>query len=441
MTTLPRRTFLTGAGAILGLPLLEAMGPRSLFAAPAATELPRRMAFVFFPNGAIMPHWKPTSDGTNFPLPKTLASLEPVRDQVMVISGLAQDHARAKADGAGDHARSASTFLTCAHPRKTDGADIMVGTSLDQAAAEKIGTQTRLPSIELGIESGRQAGSCDSGYSCAYSNSISWKTGTTPMGKEVNPKLAFERLFGGQDTAKAAERDFYRKSILDFVAGDAERLKKNVGVNDKRKLDEYFSSVREIEQRITRASEDNQKRTPTITAPTGIPDELHEHVQLMYDLMLVAFQTDTTRIATLMLANEGSNRSYREVGVKEGHHQISHHRNEQDKMDQLQKIDQYLVEQFSKFLQKLQSTKEGNTTLLDQSMIVYGCSISDGNRHQHDQLPVLLAGRGGNTITSGRHLDLKKEVPMANLYLSMLDRMGAKLDRFGDSTGVLETIA
>ena len=417
------------------------MGPRSLFAAPEAIALPRRMAFVFFPNGAIMPSWKPTADGTNFPLPKTLASLEPVRDQLMVVTGLAQDNARAKADGAGDHARSASAFLTCAHPRKTDGSDIFVGASVDQVAAEKIGTLTRLPSIELGIESGRQAGSCDSGYSCAYSNSISWKTATTPMGKEVNPKLAFERLFGGADVAKAAERDFYRKSILDFVAGDAERLQKQVGANDKRKLDEYFNSVREIEQRITRAVDDHKKRPPSINAPAGIPEKLHEHVQLMYDLMLVAFQTDTTRIATLMLANEGSNRAYREVDVKEGHHQLSHHRDDKAKMDEIQKIDQYLVEQLAKFLQKLRSTKEGDSTLLDQSMIVYGCSISDGNRHSHEDLPVLLAGRGGATITSGRHLDLKKEVPMANLYVSLLDRMGAKVDRFGDSTGELKEIA
>ncbi len=441
MQPLARRTFLQGAGAILGLPLLEAMGPRSLFAAPAAVDLPRRMAFVFVPNGVIMPHWKPTSEGTGFALPKTLASLEKVRDQVLVISGLAQDHARAKADGAGDHARSASTFLTCAHPRKTDGADIFVGTSVDQVAATKIGTQTRLPSLELGIESGRQAGSCDSGYSCAYSNSVSWKTETTPMGKEVNPKLAFERLFGGADIAKAAERDFYRKSILDTVAGDAERLKKNVGASDLRKLDEYFTSVREIEQRISRSADDNQKRTPTITAPNGIPEKLTEHVDLMFDLLQVAFQTDTTRIATLMLANEGSNRAYREVDVKEGHHQLSHHRNDEAKMAEIQKIDQYLVERFARFLQNLQSTKEGNTTLLDQSLIVYGCSISDGNRHQHDDLPVLLAGRGGATVTSGRHLELKGETPMANLYLSMLDRMGAKLERFGDSTGMLSEIA
>lgn len=440
MQPLARRTFLQGAGALLGLPLLEAMGSRSLYAAPVVVELPRRMAFVFVANGVIMPHWKPTSEGPGCTLPKTLAPLEKVRDQLTVISGLAQDHARAKADGAGDHARSASTFLTCSHPRKTDGADISVGTSIDQVAANLIGSQTRLPSLELGIESGRQAGSCDSGYSCAYSNSISWKTETTPMGKEVNPKLAFERLFGGVDTAKAVERDFYRKSILDTVASDAERLKKNVGASDLRKLDEYFTSVREIEQRISRAVDDNQRRTPTMPAPKGIPEKLSEHIDLMFDLLQLAFQTDTTRIATLMLANEGSNRAYREVDVKEGHHQLSHHRNDEAKMAEIQKIDQYLVERFARFLGNLQSTKEGNGTLLDQSMIVYGCSISDGNRHRHEDLPVLLVGRGGSTIQAGRHLSLKNETPMANLYLSMLDRMGAKQDRFGDSTGPLKEI-
>lgn len=440
MQHVSRRTILRGAGAMLALPWLEAMGVRSAFAAPEVA-LPKRMAFVFFPNGAIMPDWKPTGEGTNFVLPKTLQPLEPVRQHLTVISGLAQDHARGKADGAGDHARSAATFLTCARSRKTDGADIYVGASVDQVAADAVGKDSRLPSLELGIEAGRQAGSCDSGYSCAYSNSISWKTATTPMGKEVNPKLAFERLFGGDDLAKAAERDFYRKSILDTVAGDAQRLQKDLGVNDKRKLDEYFTSVREIEQRISRASEDNQKRTPTIAAPAGIPEKLSEHIDLMFDLMQVAFQTDSTRIITLMLANEGSNRAYREVDVKEGHHQLSHHRDDKEKIAQLQKIDQFLVTRFARFLQKMQATREGTSTLLDQSMIVYGCSISDGNRHRHEDLPVLLAGRGGGTITSGRSLSLKGEVPMANLYLAMLERMGAKADRFGDSTGSLKEIA
>jgi hypothetical protein len=439
MLTLPRRTFLKGAGAALSLPLLEAMLPRAAFAAGA--EFPKRMAFVFFPNGAIMPHWTPSDAGTEYTLPKTLASLEPHRSDLLVISGLAHDKARANGDGAGDHARSCATFLTGVQARKTAGADIKLGQSVDQIAAERIGNQTRLPSLELGTEDGRQAGSCDSGYSCAYSSNISWKSETTPMAKEVNPKAAFERLFGsGEDAQARAERDFYRKSILDFVASDAASLRKQLGRNDQRKLDEYFSSVREIEQRIERSEEEARALVPPIAAPEGVPDQFVDHVRLMYDLMAVAFQTDTTRIATFMLANEGSNRSYREVGVKEGHHELSHHRDEEEKTSQIQKIDQFLVEQFAYFLERMKSIPEGEGTLLDNSMLVYGCAISDGNRHRHDDLPILVAGGGGGTITTGRHLRLSDEVPMNNLFLSMLDRMGVEIEDFGDSDGRLDEL-
>lgn len=442
MLILPRRTFLQGAGAALSLPFLEAMLPRTALAAGA--EFPRRMAFVFFPNGAIMQHWTPSEAGTEYTLPKTLASLEPHRSDLLVISGLAHDKARANGDGAGDHARSCATFLTGVQARKTAGADIHLGPSVDQIAAEHIGNQTRLPSLELGTEGGRQAGSCDSGYSCAYSSNISWKSDTTPMAKEVNPKAAFERLFGsGEDAQARAERDFYRKSILDFVAADAASLRQQLGRNDQRKLDEYFSSVREIEQRIERSEAEARSQVPPIAAPEGVPDQFIDHVRIMYDLMAVAFQTDTTRIATFMLANEGSNRSYREVGVKEGHHELSHHRDDAEKMAEIQKIDQFLVEQFAYFLERMKSIPEGDGTLLDNSMLVYGCAISDGNRHQHDELPILMAGRGGGTITTGRHLRLKRETPMNNLFLSMLDRMGAgqDVDQFGDSTARLDALS
>ncbi|REJ86806.1 MAG: DUF1552 domain-containing protein [Planctomycetota bacterium] len=435
---LPRRTVLKGIGAGLALPFLEAMAPRAGFA--AGGEAPRRMAFVFFPNGVIMPHWKPTEAGVEYTLPKTLAPLAAHQKDLLVVSGLAHDKARANGDGAGDHARSCAAFLTGAQPRKTSGADIQAGQSVDQVAAEQVGSQTRLPSLELGIEAGRQAGSCDSGYSCAYSSNISWKSATTPMAKEINPKAAFERLFGtGVEDARArAERDFYRKSILDFVAEDANRLRGRLGRNDRRKLDEYFSSVREIETRIVRAEEETQASLPDMAPPEGIPVELTEHIRLMYDLMTVAFQSDTTRIATFMLANEGSNRSYREVDVKEGHHQLSHHRDDEEKMASLQRIDQYLVEQFAYFLERLKSIPEGDGTLLDNCMITYGCAISDGNRHNHDDLPVLVAGGGGGSITTGRHLQFESETPMNNLFLSLLDRMGVQIDSLGDSTSRLD---
>lgn len=433
---LPRRTFLKGVGAALSLPLLEAMGPARVFGAEADAA-PVRMAFMSFPNGAIMPSWKPKGDGAEFELSPTLEPLAAVKDDLLVISGLAQDNGRAKGDGPGDHARSASTFLTGAHPVKTAGEDIRVGVSVDQAAAEKIGHLTRLPSLELGIEKGRQAGNCDSGYSCAYSNSISWKSATTPMAKEINPRLAFLRLFGDKAGGRDLQRDFYRKSILDLVATDAAKLKSGLGQTDQRKVDEYFTSVRELELRIAHAEKATLEQVPEFKLPSGVPADLEEHIRLMYDLMVLAFQTDTTRIATFMLANEGSNRAYRMVGVNEGHHELSHHRNEEEKVSKLQKIDHFLITQFSYFLQKLKSIPEGEGNLLDNSMIVYGSGLSDGNRHWHHDLPVLVAGKAGGTIRPGRHMQLDGEIPLNNLFLSMLDRVGAQVDSLGDSTGRL----
>jgi hypothetical protein len=443
---LPRRTFVKGLGASLALPFLDAMLPRTVLAGAAAKGAAAaapatRMAFVFFPNGAIMRDWKPKEVGASFELPKTLQPLAKNKSDMLVISGLAHDKGRANGDGAGDHARSCAVFLTGCQPKKTGGADIQAGMSVDQVAAEKIGKETKLPSLELGIESGRQAGSCDSGYSCAYSSNISWKTPSQPMAKEINPKLAFERLFGdSRDEQARAERDFYRKSILDFVSADAAKLNSKLGTTDRRKLDEYFTSIREIEMRIQRASA-SRGNLPEKPAPEGIPDTLTEHIRLMYDLMVMAFQTDTTRISTFMLASEGSNRTYPEVDVKEAHHQLSHHRNDEEKMVMIQRIDQYLVEQFAYFIDKMKTTKDGDKSLLDRSMIVYGSGISDGNRHNHNDLPVLLFGKGNGAITTGRHVEYEKDTPMANLFLSMLDRMHVPTERLGDSTGKLQGLS
>ena len=440
--SLHRRTFLKGVGATLGLPLLEAMLPASGFAAQSAGA-PKRMAFVFVPNGVIVPDWTVKGEGTDWQLSPTLEPLAKVKDRVCVVDGLMQDNARAKGDGPGDHARSSAAFLTGAHPVKTSGVDIKVGQSVDQVAADKAGKLTKLPSIELGTEGGRNAGQCDSGYSCAYSNNISWKTATTPMAKEINPRLVFERLFGSTDDREAAKgrakRDEYRKSILDLVTDDANKLKQQLGQTDRRKVDEYFSSVREIEQRIERAKTDSSsQKIPDLTLPRGVPKELDEHIGLMFELMALAFQTDTTRVATFMMANEGSNRSYPMVGVNDGHHHLSHHQNKQDWIDHLKKVDKYLVGHFAKFLERLNGISEGNGTLLDNSMVLYGSAIADGNRHSHHDLPILIAGKGGGTIASGRHLVYPKETPLNNLFLSMLDRMDAGVDSLGDSTGRLK---
>lgn len=439
--TLNRRTFLRGTGALMGLPLLQAMMPDAGLAAQSS-QAPLRMAFVFFPNGAIMPSWTPMQDGTSYKLSPTLKPLEPFRADINVISGLAQDNGRAKGDGPGDHARSAATFLTGMHPVKTAGADIKVGMSVDQVAAQRVGSESRLPSLELGIEGNKTAGQCDSGYSCAYSSTISWKTERTPMAKEINPRLVFDRLFSseGGNPQQRAKRAKFRSSILDLVADDAQQLKQKLGQTDRRKLDEYFTSVREIESRIQQAQKNAEAATPDFEVPEGMPSDQVEHIRLMYELLALAFRTNSTRIATLMLANEGSNRTYPMVGVNTGHHQLSHHREDAAMMAQIQRIDQFQVEQFALFLKRLKETPEGSGSLLDNTMIVFGSGLGDGNRHRHDELPIVLAGRGSGTIQTGRHIRLNRETPLNNLFLSMLHRMNVDTPSFGDSTGELTEI-
>jgi hypothetical protein len=389
-----------------------------------------------------MPAWTPSGEGTDYKLSETLQTLEKFKPQFNVITGLAQDNGRAKGDGPGDHARCASTFLTGSHPYKTSGDNIKVGVSVDQSAAKSIGHLTKLPSLELGIEKGRNAGNCDSGYSCAYSSNVSWKTATTPMAKEIHPRLVFERLFGS-DQGKAAgqaERNRDRKSILDLVARDAAVLQKRLGKTDRQKIDEYFDSVRELEKRVVRAEQTNQQERPEFVAPESIPRDVRDHIRLMYDLMVLAFQTDSTRVATFMLGNAGSNRSYPMVGVNSGHHSLSHHRNQEENISKLKKIDKFLATEFAYFLGKLQSVKEGEGTLLDHSMILYGSGLGDANRHDHSGLPVVMAGNANGTIQTGRHMTYKSEEPMNNLFLSVLDRLGAKVDKIGDSSGRLKAL-
>jgi hypothetical protein len=428
-----RRTVLRGTGTALSLPFLNIMHPVS--AASTAATAPTRMAFVFFPNGAIMDRWKPDGDGTEFELGDSLKPLQAHHDDLLVMTGLTQHHARANGDGGGDHARNASAFLTGAQPRKTSGADIEVGISADQAAAKLIGGQTRLPSLELGIERGRNAGNCDSGYSCAYSTNISWKSPNTPTAKEINPRLAFERIFGSREAAATQERrQRFRKSILDFVSEDARRLQGKLGGTDRQKLDEYFTSVREVEQRIDRANHLRPEDIPEVNLPAGVPPELSEHLRLMYDIMLLSFQTDSTRIATFMVGDAGCNRTYREVDVKGGHHQLSHHRNDEEKMAQIAKIDKFLAEQFAGFLTRMKAVQEGDGNLLDNSMILYGSAISDANRHNHHDLPIVIAGRGGGSVKTGRAVHHPNETPLNNVLLAMAQGVGADIAELGDST-------
>jgi Protein of unknown function (DUF1552) len=438
---LSRRTVLRGLGCAMGLPLLEAMAPRRAFSAEAAA--PVRIAFVSFPNGAIMDAWRPLGEGANFEFGPTMQPLADLKSHVTVLTGLAQENGFAKGDGPGDHARSSASLLTGAHPVKTSGANIRVGQSVDQAAAERIGYLTKLPSLEIGLERGRDAGSCDSGYACAYSNSISWKDATTPMAKEIKPRLVFERLFGNSvATSGSSRRNRVRQSVLDLVSEQAADLKSRLGQADKHKIDQYFTSVREIEERISRAGQQRKQEIPTpdFETPEDVPLDLQEHIRLMYDLMVLAFQTDATRVITFMSANEGSNRPYRSVGVNNGHHELSHHRLDPEKIEQLKKIDLFLITEFAHFLNRLKETPEQSGNLLDNSMVMYGSGLSDGNRHRHDDLPIVLAGRGGGTIKSGRHIVIQEGAPLNNLFLSMLDRVGASVASLGDSTGRLKAI-
>lgn len=441
--TLSRRTFLRGLGAAVALPLLEVMRPARALAA-AAPASPRRMAFLFVPNGAHMPDWTPAAEGADFDLPYILQPLRAHKSDLTILSGLTHDRGRHNGDGGGDHARSASSWLTGTQPLKSEGSQIRLGVSADQAAAAVIGRQTRFPSLELGLEPGRQGGKCDTGYACAYSNNISWRNEATPMSRETNPRLVFERLFSNQVPAEAGEnqarRQRYKKSILDFVLEDARRLSAKVSGQDRQKLEEYLAAVREIELRVEGAERMVASAQPPAAGyeiPEGIPESYGEHARLMADMMVLAFQSDVTRICTFMLANEGSNRSYRNIGVSDGHHNLSHHQGDAAKQAKIRDINRFHIEQLAYLLGRLKAISEGEGSLLDNSMIVYGGGLSDGNRHEHANLPILMAGRGGGSIASGRHIRYPGETPMCNLLVSMLERVGAPVASFGDSTGSL----
>jgi hypothetical protein len=441
-----RRAALRGLGTLMALPVLDAMIPatgRAQGARPGSK--PVRMAFLFVPNGMHMGLWTPAGEGNNYALSPIMEALAPHQSEFNVLSGLTQDGAHAHGDGGGDHARSAAAWLTGCHPLKTSGANIRAGLSVDQLAASKIGDLTRYPSLELGVERGGLAGDCDSGYSCAYSNAVSWRSPSTPVAKETDPRLVFERLFGSADEAENAEsrelRAKYNKSILDFVLDDAATLKKKLGTHDRAKLDEYFSGIREIERRIAWTEKANKDGAQGIVKPTiAAPADPGEHIRLMGDIMVVAFQADLTRICTFMFANEGSNRAYRHIGITDGHHEISHHGRDAKKLDQLQQINKFHVQQLSYVIGKMKSIKEQDGTLLDNTMLVYGGGISDPDRHNHDDLPILIAGKGGGTMKTGRHLKYKNGTPMTNLFLSMLDRVGVPAETIGDSTGRLNTL-
>lgn len=442
-----RRTALRGLGTALALPFLEGMLPAVSQAAPAtAVTAAKRLAFFYVPNGVHMQDWTPTAEGTEYALPHILEPLADLKAEFNILTGLTQSKANANGDGPGDHARALASFLTGCQARKTHGADIRVGVSVDQLAADQVGRFTRFPSLELGCDAGAQSGNCDSGYSCAYSSNIAWKSATQPLVKENNPKSVFERLFTNGRPGESAEarvrRERNQKSVLDFVRDDAQRLRIRLGANDQRKLDEYLGAVREIELRIAAASKPIDLTAVSGKAiPSGIPADYGEHIRLMGDLMVLAFQTDVTRVSTFVLANEGSNKSYAFIEVPEGHHDLSHHGNDAAKHEKIKKINRFHIEQFAYVLRKLKSITDGEGSLLDNCQIVYGSGIGDGNAHNHDNLPVLLAGRGAGTLSPGRHIRYENGTPLNNLYLSLLEHMGVQAEHMGDSTGKLSNLA
>lgn len=447
MSQISRRTVLRGLGTLVAIPALEAMSHSPLRGAePSLTAegAPKRMAFLYVPNGMHMEEWTPEKEGKGFDLKNILQPVKEFQSKMNILSSLTLNGARALGDGGGDHARSVAAYLTGAHPRKTDGKDIKNGISIDQLAAEKIGSQTRFPSLELGTERSSQSGRCDSGYSCAYASNMSWRNESTPVAKEINPTAVFDRLFGdGQVKDRGAakhKRDKYRKSVLDFVQEDANSLKKQLGANDNRKLDEYLYAVRQIERQIVGADKLHipESDIPDYPRPAGVPSQYEEHVKLMMDLMVLAFQTDSTRVQSFMFTNAGSNRNYKHVGANMGHHDSSHHGNNKDKQANIEKINVYHVSMLAYFLKKLDAVKEGDRTLLDNSMIMYGSGIGDGNRHNHHNLPIALFGSAGNSFETGRHIKYGRETPLTNLYVRILAEIGVETKSFGDSNGRLE---
>jgi len=422
------------------------MVPALSLAKDTATSPAMRLGFVYVPNGIIMNRWTPTGEGTGFKFAPTMEALEPFRDHTLVLSGLAQVNGRALGDGPGDHARAGATWLTGVHPKKTEGADIHAGVSVDQIAARQLGQVTQLGSLEIGLESPTLAGDCDSGYSCAYTNTISWRSPTTPNPMVISPRANFERLFGdGESTDPVARLASLQeqRSILDYVTGDVERLKNGLGASDCAKLTEYLEAIRDIERRIQMAEAQNAKATiPAMERPTSIPEEFEDHARLMMDLMVVAFQTDMTRVATCMMAHEGSNRSYRSIGVPDGHHSMTHHDGDPVKIKKVVKINQLHARTFAYLVQKLQSTPDGDGTLLDHSMLLYGSSLSDGNAHTHDNLPLVLVGGGCGQIKGGRHLRFPPETPMNNLLVTLLLKAGLHpAAKIGDSNGLIEHLS
>jgi hypothetical protein len=443
---LPRRTFLRGMGAALALPLLDGMVPAFGAGRNRAIAATPRLAVAYVPNGIQMEKWTPAADGAAFEITPTLEPLRPFRDRMLVVTGLTNRPAfPAEGEGTGDHVRASATFLTGVHPKKTEGPDIRAGVSMDQIAAQELGRDTQLTSLELCLDSNELIGACEAGYSCAYANTLSWRNPTTPLPMENQPRAVFERLFGNSDdTTRAARltRIQEDRSILDSLIDEVKRLQRRLSPADNGKLAQYLDAIRDIERRIQKAEEQIDVELPEMQRPSGgIPPTFAEHATLMFDLQALAFQCDMTRVITFLMSREVSPRTYTEIGIADPHHGLSHHQNNPVSMEKLAKINTYHIQQVAYFLEKLRATPDGDGTLLDHVTLLYGCGISDSNRHTHDNLPVLVIGGAAGSIKGGRHVRVEKDTPLTNLQLTLLDKVGVPLDALGDSTGRVDLVA
>jgi len=437
---IPRRTVLRGLGTTLALPLLDAMVP-ALARAQDIAETPMRFATAYLPNGVMMSEWTPSAVGTDFELPPILAQLGAYRDQMLIVSGLNHENGRAQAgENSGDHARAGASYLTGTHPKKTEGSDVEAGVSLDQLIAAEAGKDTQFSSLELCVDSPELLGQCEAGYTCAYMNTICWRTPTTPMPMENRPRVVFERLFGDSESTDPAvrlQRIQEDRSILDSITQKAARLNADLGHGDQLKIDEYLEAIRDVERRIQTAEAQSDREMPTFERPAGIPDTFTDHAKMMFDMQVLAYQTDLTRVSTFMLGREFGGRTYREIGIPDGYHSLTHHQYKQEKIDKVIKIQIYHAQHVAYFLDKLASTPDGDGSLLDHTLVLYGAGLSDANSHLHDNLPTVLLGGAKGQLKGGRHLAYAGDPPLTNLFLTMLDWMGLPQESFGDSTGRL----
>jgi hypothetical protein len=436
--SLPRRTFLRGMGTTLALPLLDAMVPASTALAKTAAKPAPRLGFIYVPNGQALVNWIPDAGGTNFEFKPILKPLEQYRSSLAIVSGLSNLEAESRGLTTGPHTRCGAVWLNGVRPKRTEGADVQAGKTIDQHAADAIGNDTVLRSLEMALESNFNVGNCDNGYSCTYVNTFSWRTPTVPLPMEQNPRIIFERLFGNGETPEARRTQMRKdKSILDAVTGEIEGLRKVLGPADRRMVGEYLDAVREVERRIQLAEQRSETTATDLRAPVGIPASHTDFADLMYDMMLLAYQADITRVITFQMGREQSAQTYPWIGVPEADHDISHHGTDPEKTMKRTKINTYHVQNLAKFVGKLAKTQDGDGTLLDHVMVLYGSGMGDGNVHSCHNLPLVVVGGGNGKMKGGRHMQYAMDTPMMNLGMSLLDKVGVHVDRLGDSTEML----